>query len=105
MTEDGARTPVDVSAVLVPLSRTRASIMFVDSRARVVYGQLYVDDYRRDDFTTRFAADVMHAIRDAYEKEAALARRRGRALPSASATMQTIRAVIGAKVQGARRES
>jgi len=36
---------VEISAVLAPVSKSRASIMFVDNRARAVYGQLHVDDY------------------------------------------------------------
>lgn len=39
--DDGAPTDVEMSVVLVPVSRTRASVMVVDNRARVVHGQLY----------------------------------------------------------------
>ena len=98
--EDGATTRVvDMSAVLVPVSRTRASIMFVDNRARVVYGQLYVDDYAGREFVDRFARDVMGAVRAAYDAEAAIAHERKGALPPAAETLRRIEAVIGSKVQ------
>ncbi len=48
LNEDGWAMEVEISAVLVPVSITRASIMFVDNRARTVYGQVYVDDYERE---------------------------------------------------------
>ena len=97
--EDGTTTIVDMSAVLVPVSRTRASIMFVDNRARVVYGQLYVDDYERSGFADRFVPEVMGAIHAVYESEAAAARVRKQALPPAAETLRKIKAVIGSKVQ------
>jgi spermidine synthase len=101
MTEDGTTTVVDMVAVLVPVSRTRASIMFVDSRAKVVYGQLYVDDYDRSGFPDRFAVEVMGAIHAAYESEVAAARVKQQALPPAAQTLRRIRAVVGSKVQSA----
>jgi spermidine synthase len=99
--EDGATIVVDMAAVLVPVSRTRASIMFVDNRARVVYGQLYIDDYERSGFVDRFALEVMGAVRAAYEGEAMAARSRQQDLPSAAQTLRRIKAVIGSKVQSA----
>lgn len=98
MDDGGGTTAVEVSAVLVPLSKTRASVMFVDNRDRTVFGQAYVDDYDRDQRANRFAVDVMVAIRAAYEKEAAAARERGQALPPATETTRRIKAVIGSKV-------
>jgi spermidine synthase len=98
MDDGGGTTAVEVSAVLVPLSKTRASVMFVDNRDRTVFGQAYVDDYDRDQRANRFAVDVMVAIRAAYEKEAAAARERGQALPPATETTRRIKAVIGLKV-------
>jgi len=98
--EDGGTAVVDMSAVLVPVSRTRASVMFVDSRARAVYGQVYVDDYDRDGSVDRFASDVMAAIGEAYQKEAAVAIGKGRSLPPAAETLRKIKAVIGWKVLG-----
>ncbi len=90
---------VELSAVLVPVSKTRASIMFVDNRARTVYGQVYVDDYDREGRGQRLAGDVMAAMRMAYEKDAAAARARQKSLPPASETLRNIRAVVGSKVR------
>jgi spermidine synthase len=101
MADDGTTTTIEMSAVLVPVSKTRASIMFVDNRARVVYGQLYIDDYERSGFADRFALEVMGAVLAAYESEAQSARGRQQALPTASQTLRRIRAVIGSKVQSA----
>ncbi len=105
LAEDGTTTIVDISAVLVPVSRTRASVMFVDSRARVVYGQLYVDDYETSGFADRFALEVMAAIHAAYKSEAAAARVKKQPLPPAAGTLRRIKAVIGSKVQSVQRGS
>jgi spermidine synthase len=99
--EDGATVVADMAAVLVPVSPTRASIMFVDNRARVVYGQLYVDNYDRSDFPGRFALEVMGAVRAAYESEAIAARSRQQVLPPAAETLRHIKEVIVSKVQSA----
>jgi spermidine synthase len=98
--EDGGTIVVELSAVLVPVSRTRASIMFVDNRARTVYGQLYVNDYNRDETANRVAVDVMKAIRTAYDRDTMAAREGTRSLPSAASTLRRIKAVISARVQG-----
>ena len=99
LTDDGRATQLEISAVLVPVSSTRASIMFVDNRARVVYGQWYVDDYARDGLADRLALDVMGAVRAAYESEALAARQERRALPSSGRTLERIKSVIASRVQ------
>jgi len=65
----GVRRVVEISAVLVPISKNRASIMFVDNQARVVYGQLYVWDYDQGEFTSRFVNEVLMSIHATYQKE------------------------------------
>jgi spermidine synthase len=102
---DGDITDVEVSAVLVPVSRRRASVMFVDNRARVVYGQVYVEDYGREGVADALAVDVMRAIRAAYTEEATAARARTQALPSADLTLGRFRAVIGSKAERVQPES
>jgi spermidine synthase len=67
--EHGAPVIVEITAVLVPVSETRAAVMFVDNRARVVYGQRYVDDYRTSDAVSRLVADVTDTIRAQYGRE------------------------------------
>jgi hypothetical protein len=73
--------------------------MFVDNRARIIYGQVYVDDYARDDRANRVADDVMAAIRATYENEAVAARAQRQVLPATTETLPKIKAVIGSKVQ------
>ncbi len=84
MNEEGLSVILEISAVLVPVSKTRASVMFVDNRSKTVFGQLYMDDYDSGERASRFAGDVMAAIRAAHEK---------------SATLRTIDAVISSKVK------
>ena len=71
----------------------------MDNRARVIYGQVYVDDYDREDRAARIAADVLAAAGAAYKQEAAAARNRGQGLPPVAATTTWLKTVIGGKVQ------
>ncbi|HNV03260.1 MAG TPA: fused MFS/spermidine synthase [Vicinamibacterales bacterium] len=98
-TANALATTVRLSAVLVPVSRSRASIMFVDNRARAVYGQVYIDDYDRDGLAGRTAADVLAAVSAAYDQEAAAARERSQGLPPAEATLARFKAVIDGMVR------
>ena len=99
--DGGGRLEVTVSAVLVPVSRTRASVMFVDNAARVIYGQVYVDDYDREGRAERLAAAGLAALHAAYQREAATARESGRALPPEDETVRKMRAAVGPQVQDA----
>lgn len=105
LTETGGMTAVDLAAVLVPISPNRASLMFVDNRARVVYGQLYIDDYDTGDRAVRLASDVMRALGATYEREARAARAQQRALPPATETLGKMKVVIGSKLQGSQSSS
>ncbi len=97
--ENGGTLIVEMSAVLVPVSRTRASIMFVDNRTQSVYGQVYLDDYDRDGRAVRTAKDIVGAIRFTYDNEATAASTGTRRLPPATPTLAKIRAVIDSKAQ------
>ena len=99
MSEKGAIVVAEISAVLVPVSKTRASIMFVDNRARVVYGQLFVNEYGQSDFVNRFVDDVMATMHAVYQREVGVARGQGRVLPAAGETLQRIKDVIASKVK------
>ena len=106
LTSDGGRrVVVEITAVLVPVSRTRAAVMFVDNRARVVYGQRYVDDYEGSEAVSALVADVMATIRALYQTEAAIAIARRNAPPVAADTLQKIRATIASKVRSAQPRS
>jgi len=97
--DNGARVLVEIVAVLVPVSKTRAAVMFVDNHAKIVYGQKYVDDYERSDAVTRLVADVMATIRAVHQKEAEISVTRLEAPPPATKTLRKIQAAIGARVR------
>jgi hypothetical protein len=77
----------------------------VDNRARVVYGQRYVDDHEGRDAAARLAADVMATIRAVYDKEAEAVSAGRPAPPPAGETLRKIQAAIGPKVRPAPRPS
>jgi spermidine synthase len=97
--ESGAKIVTEISAVLVPVSKERASIMFVDNKARVIYGQLYVSDYDKNEFVTRFVNEVMIHVRTVYQKEVENALRQGGTLPLAEPTLHKIKEMIMSEIQ------
>jgi spermidine synthase len=99
LNEDGLRSMTEISAVLVPISKERASIMFIDNKARVIYGQLYVSDYEKSDFVSRFVNEVMVHIRAVYQKEVENALRQGGTLPSAERALRKIKETIAGQAQ------
>lgn len=105
LSDAGGMTDVDISAVLVPVSRSRASVMFVDNRARVIYGQVYLDDFDRDGRASRLVSDVMAAVAAAYDRETRAARAQKKALPSATPTLARMKAVIASMLQAAQNRS
>ena len=72
--------------------------MFVDNGARVIYGQLYINDYDQGEFGNRFVSDVMATIRSTYQKELGISLGQGRALPAASGTLTRMKQAIAAKI-------
>jgi len=99
LNEGGLKSMTEISAVLVPISKGRASIMFVDNQARVIYGQLYVSDYNTSDFVNRFVNEVMVHIRAVYQKEVENALRQGGTLPLAEPALRKIKDTIVDEVQ------
>ena len=101
LTEEGQKRSVEISAVTMRVGKERAVVVFVDNRAREIYGQRYFDgpgtDLDRD--VRRLVDDTMAAIRAAYEKEAAAARGRGGDYPPADGTLQKIRDAVSLKVR------
>lgn len=95
----GHRMTVEMAAVLVPISRSRASVMFVDNRARSVYGQVYVNDYDRPGLVDGLAVNVLDALRTAYRGDAAAAVDRGQGLPAADSTMRRFRETIASRTR------
>ena len=99
LNDHGAQVELRMSAVLVPVSKTRGSIMFVDNDSRTVFGQIFVDNYDKDGRGTTVADDVMRAVRSAYEAEMIAARDQRQALPPAAQALKVFRTVIGSKAQ------
>jgi spermidine synthase len=97
--QKGGRIVVEISAVLVPISQSRASIMFVDNQARVVYGQLYVWDYDKGEFAGRFVNEVLMSIHAAYQKEVENAMRQKGMFPLAGPTLKKIKEIISLRIE------
>lgn len=97
LNEKDEKTELQIAAVLSPISSNMAVIDFVESGARIVYGQLYVPGQNKDEFIKRFAGDVMTAVNAAYLEEAAAVMPQG--IPQEGLTERKIRNVIKMKVQ------
>ena len=97
----GRPVTVDITAVLVPISKSRAAVMFVDNHARVVYGQRYVDGYAEGPRISGLVTDVMTTIRAVYGREAEVSGARRNAPPPAAGTLRKIRAAVDAGLRAA----
>jgi len=97
--EGGIRIVRELSAVLVPISKERASIMFVDNEARIVYGQMFVSNYDKKESVNRSVNGVMMHIRAVYQKEVEETLRKGGTLPLAEPTLRKIKEIITLEVQ------
>jgi spermidine synthase len=97
--ERGGQVRIEISAVLVPISRERASVVFVDNNAKIIYGQVTVPGYDKNTLLHGFVRDVLTSIQAAYQQEAELALRQDRGFPPAGPTMQRIKGIIADKVQ------
>jgi spermidine synthase len=97
--EKGKKTELQIAAVMSPVSDEIAVVDFVESGARIIYGQLYIHGRDTDSFIRRFAGDVMTAVNAAYLEEAAAAMTQGRGIPPEDLTEKRIRNVITMKVQ------
>jgi len=94
LNQEGRKIIIEISAVLVPVSKQRASIMFVDNQARVVYGQLYVWNYDKDEFVNRFVSEVLMGIQTTYQKEVESWMSRKGEVPLAEPTLRKIKDII-----------
>lgn len=98
LNETGKKNVIELSAVLVPVSNERAAIVFADNAARVIYGQLYVNDLNKDRFINGFANDVMMSIHSVYREESEIALKKGREFPSAESCVGRIKKIITEKI-------
>lgn len=99
LNEKGTRIQVEISAVLVPVSRERASVVFVDNDAKVIYGELYFSGHNKEQSINQFTDDVMTGIRASYHHDAMSALRQGGQPPPAAGTLRKVQEVITAKIE------
>lgn len=100
LSKSGKRRVVEISAVMVRVGEKRAALMFVDNRAREIYGQLYLDGAggELEMRIRRIADEVMGELERAYRKEAAAAVGDGRTLPLSPVVSGRFRAVIASNL-------
>jgi spermidine synthase len=101
LNEQGREVRLVISAVLVPISTERASVVFVDNDRKVVYGEvdLSLAGPERRSRMQGLVNDMMAGIQAVYQQELGRARAAARPLPPAGPTMQRIRDVITLKVR------
>jgi len=83
----------------VRLSREMESVAFVDSDAKVVYGEVYVPCYKKNAAVDCCVQDALTSIQSAYQQEAELTLREERGFPPAGPTMRKIKDIIVDKIQ------
>lgn len=100
--EKGEKYVVEISAVKAGVGKERAAVIFVDNRARVIYGQIYVDASKGElEKKIRDIADeVMMNLRNTYQQEATHAGRGGSAYPPAGPSLQKMREIITSMTKG-----
>ncbi len=89
-----------VSAVVMRIGTTRASIVFVDNARREIWGELYVDGPgdELDPALERFAHEVLKELRARYRARLAAARAGGAAYPEAASTERELRQAVESRV-------
>lgn len=92
----GAKSIVNLSAVMVRVGEQRAAVMFVDNRSRVIYGQIYIDASKGEleKKIRQVANEVMMILRENYQQEAAHAARGGNLYPPAGPSLQKMREIV-----------
>jgi spermidine synthase len=101
LNEQGREVRMEISAVLVPVSSERASVVFVDNDRKVVYGEvdLTVSGPERRSFIRSFVKDVLASINAVYQQEAGLALGQQQRFPSAEPTMKKIKDVVAVTIR------
>lgn len=99
LADDQGRAVVkEVSAVLARISSQRASVIFVDNRQRLIYGQLFVDGKNIDQELRSFADQVLQGVDRLYRQERQQAVLQGRGLPSGAAFDQLLNDYITKRI-------
>lgn len=76
------------------VSRELTVVDFVDSDERVIIGQADINGRERDGSAKRLAAEVMEAVRVAYNEELTGAEARGKPLPDQAVFVRRMREII-----------
>jgi spermidine synthase len=97
--ERGGQVQVEISVMLAPIGKERVSVVFVDTNAKVIYGQRYLSGPGLDQQIRRFTDGATSDIEAAYRQEARRALAEGKAFPSQEPTLQRIKQIIGKHVQ------
>jgi len=97
--DKGKKIRIEISAVLVPISKDRASVVFVDNDSRIIYGELYFSGPNKDQIINQFVNDVMLSIHSAYHKEAIDTLQKKGKLPPSAPTLLKIKKLITTKIQ------
>lgn len=93
----GRRILIELSVVLVPVSKERAAVAFVDNEARKIYGQIYINDLS-DETINPLVDDIMTGIDNVYNKEFESAVRVGKTLPPYGSTIKKIEKEINSRI-------
>jgi spermidine synthase len=99
LNEKGAKIRVEISAVLVPVSDERVSVVFVDNDARVIYGELYFSGLKKEEYIQQLVNEIMVSIRMAYYHDAMDALQQGDRFPLAALTLRKIKERITVKLK------
>ena len=102
LNETGNRVVVEISAVKVRIGEERAAVIFVDNRTRTIYGQKYIDAKKEEleEGVRRYADDVLLSLKNAYQQEAVLATRVGRAYPLTGTFNQKMKEILASTYGG-----
>ncbi len=98
--ERGGRKDLEISVVMIRIGGQRAVVMFVDNRAREIYGQLYMDGKREEleERIGRFADRVLGELDRTYRGEAAV---EAGALPRFSMISERFKGLIASMIREA----
>ena len=96
--EKGETIKVQFSAVIIRSSNERASVFFVDSKSRVVFGRLRVRGANREAYVATVVDDVLKGVQTLYDEERKMTVASGKSYPPATSLLPKIRYLVELKV-------
>jgi len=99
--KNGEKTVLEISSVAMRIGPERAVVVFADNRAKIIYGQRYIDARAEEmeRIIGNFVDGVNVGLEEVYRKDADLARAKGNSFPDLVVTTGRMRAVIEQKVR------